>query len=60
MDDAYFSFKQSSELLVLIGEVTGIGGRIRAGEFRLMDFVFDVMLPEVRQPVLVVPHAKPG
>lgn len=32
----------------MIEEVTGIGGRIKRGEMTLLDFVFDVMVPEVR------------
>lgn len=35
-------------LLRLIEEATGLGAKIKTGDIGLLDFVFDVMLPEVR------------
>uniref|UniRef100_A0A3B3BZI3 Uncharacterized LOC112141289 n=1 Tax=Oryzias melastigma TaxID=30732 RepID=A0A3B3BZI3_ORYME len=36
------------QLLRTIEEATGVGSLIRQGEIQLLDYVFDVMLPEVR------------
>ncbi|KAM8741413.1 uncharacterized protein AB9X84_018796 isoform 1-T1 [Acanthopagrus schlegelii] len=35
------------ELLRVTEEVTGVGAWIKTGEIKLLDFVFDVILPEI-------------
>ena len=47
----YFSFQQIFKLLRVTEEVTGVGAWIKTGEIKLLDFVFDVILPEVRWSV---------
>ncbi|KAL7386016.1 hypothetical protein ABVT39_002881 [Epinephelus coioides] len=48
----HFSEQRTFELLRAIKQCTGIGGRIKKGEIQLLDFVFDVMVPEITIKVL--------
>ncbi|XP_049918171.1 uncharacterized protein LOC126401090 [Epinephelus moara] len=47
-----FSDQRIFELLRMIEEATGIGEKIKRGEIGLLDFVFDVMLPEILIKIL--------
>ncbi|XP_036069632.1 uncharacterized protein LOC112148061 [Oryzias melastigma] len=41
------------QILRTIEEATGVGSLIRKGEIQLLDYVFDVMLPEILMSILI-------